>query len=61
MENLALCGNISMEIGTLGKFPCIQYMEICLEMGVSQVKKIVQTFNGHGGQRVTAVAYHAVG
>jgi hypothetical protein len=23
MENLPLCGNISMEIGTLGKFPCI--------------------------------------
>jgi hypothetical protein len=48
-----------MEIGTLGKFPCM-YMEKCLyDMGVSQLK-MVQIFNSHGSQGVTAVACYAV-
>jgi hypothetical protein len=61
MENLPFYENISIEIGILGKVPCIPvlYMEICLEMGVSQVK-IILKFSGHNGQGVTAVACYAI-
>jgi hypothetical protein len=36
------------------------FMEICLEMVISQVN-IVQAFHSHGGQVVAAVACYAIG
>jgi hypothetical protein len=51
-ENLPFYGNISMEIGTLGKFPWIY--GTMPRSGVTQIK-IDHIFNGCGGQ-VAAVS-----
>jgi hypothetical protein len=50
MENIPVpfYGNIYMELGTLGKFPC----------AMASAVKIVLTFNGQSGQVVRAVAFY---
>jgi hypothetical protein len=56
LENLPFNANISMEIDTNGKFPCLYGYAY---RDNPESVKIAHIFNGHGGQLVRAVACYA--
>jgi hypothetical protein len=53
LENLPFYENISMEIGSMGKFPWVYGT---MPWGGGSQVKIAPTFSGHGGQVARRVA-----
>jgi hypothetical protein len=62
LENLPFIGNISTEIDTNGKFPCVYVLYMPIEIMANQVK-IGPVFNIHSGQWVIEwlLVMHRVG